>query len=223
VPVPSGADAFDRRIVTLLAFGPAATLFTVSLLSGRGTQPTWGYPLWLFLGLWLLMFAPAALDRVRLLRLGALWAVVFAVFVLAFAADYLVLPNFDHRQRAAFFPGERLSAAITQRFTQATGKEPAYIIGSMWDGGNVAHYSKDKPQPRVLIDGLPRRAPWIDMADLRTRGAVLVWSESDPNVIPANLAAIAPGAEIGAPFDLPLSRGGGTIQVGWAILRPQAK
>jgi len=220
-PARTGADAFDRRIVMLLAFGPAATLFAVSLLSGRGTQPTWGYPLWLFLGLWLVMFAPAALERARLLRLGALWAVVFAVFVVAFAADYLVLPNFDHRQRAAFFPGDRLSAAITQRFAQATGKEPAYIIGSMWDGGNVAHYSKDRPQPRVLIDGLPRRAPWIDMADLRARGAVLVWTESDPKAIPANLAAIAPGAEVGAPFDLPLYRGYGTIHVGWAILRPQ--
>jgi hypothetical protein len=217
----SGADAFDRRIVTLLAFGPTATLFVVALLSGRGTQSTWGYPLWLFLGLWLVMFAPAALERTRLAHLGALWAIVFAVFVAAFAADYLVLPNFDHRYRAAFFPGDLLSAAMTQRFEQATGKKPAYIIGSMWDGGNVAHYSNQYPQPRVLIDGLPRRAPWIDMTDLRARGAVLVWTESDQNVLPENLAAIAPGAEIGAPFDLPFYRGGGYAHVGWAILRPQ--
>ena len=35
------------------------------------------------------------------------------------------------------------------------------------------------PQPRVLIDGLPRRAPWIDLADLRARGAALVWTEGD--------------------------------------------
>jgi hypothetical protein len=93
----------------------------------------------------------------------------------------------------------------------------------MWDGGNVAHYSNQHPQPRVLIDGLPRRAPWIDMADLRARGAVLVWTESDQSVLPENLAAIAPGAAIGAPFDLPFHRGGGFAHVGWAILRPQAR
>ena len=215
-------DAFDRRIVTLLAFGPAATLFLFSLVSGRGTQATWGYPLWLFLGLWLVMAAPIALDRARLAHLGGHWAAVFVIFVAAFLADYLVLPNFDHRHRAAFFPGAQLSAAITQRFEQATGQEPRYIIGSMWDGGNVAHYSKARPQPRVLIDGLPRRAPWIDLADLRARGAVLVWTESDPHMLPKNFAAVAPGAEIGAPFDLPYQRGNGAVHVGWAILPPSS-
>ena len=215
------ADAFDRRIVALLAFGPALTLFLASLLSGRGTQATWGYPLWLFLGLFIVMVAPSAFERTRLAHLGAHWAAVFIIFVVAFLADYLVLPNFDHRYRAAFFPGDALSAAITQRFEAATGKKPAYIIGSMWDGGNVSHYSHWRPQPRVLIDGLPRRAPWIDLADLRTRGAVLVWTESDPQIMPPALAAVAPDAEIGAPFQLPWRRGGGTVSVGWAILRPQ--
>jgi hypothetical protein len=216
-----GADAFDRRIVTLLAFGPPLTLFAFSLITGRATNAMWGFPLWLFLGLWLVLFAPAALERARLLRLGALWAAVFAVFIAAFCTDYLVLPHYDHRYRAAFFPGDRLSAAITQRYAQATGKKPDYIIGSMWDGGNVAHYSAQRPQPRVLVDGEPDHAPWIDLADLRSRGAAVVWTEGDPRVLPANLAAAAPGAQVGAPFDLPYHRGDGTVHVGWAILPPQ--
>jgi hypothetical protein len=218
----ANTDAFDRRIVTLLAFGPALTLLVFSLVSGRATQAMWGFPLWLFLGLWIVVFAPAALDRMRLLRIGALWAAVFAIFVAVFAADYLVLPHFNHRYRAAFFPGDLLSAAITRRFDQATGQTPLYIIGSMWDGGNVAHYAAQRPQPRVLIDGLPARAPWIDLADLRARGAALVWTEGDPHVLPQNFAAVAPGAEIGAPFDLPYHRGEGVVHVGWAFLRPQA-
>ena len=125
--------------------------------------------------------------------IGALWAAVFVLSIAAFAADYLVLPNFDHRYRAAFFPGDLLSAAITQRFEQATGRKPAYIIASMWDGGNVAHYSGAAPAAAGLIDGLPRRAPWIDLNDLRARGAVIVWTDSDPHVLPPNFAAIAPG------------------------------
>jgi 4-amino-4-deoxy-L-arabinose transferase-like glycosyltransferase len=215
-------DAFDRRIVAVLAFGPAATLFLFSLISGRGTQASWGYPLWLFLGLWLVMLAPGALERARLAHLAAHWALVFVVYAAAFLVDYLVLPNFDHRDRAALFPGEQLSAATTQRFAAATGQKPRYVIASMWDGGNVSHYSTDRPQPRVLIDGLPHRAPWIDLSDLRTRGAVLLWTDSDPRVLPKSFAAIAPGAEIGTPFDLPFQRGGGTVHVGWAILRPRA-
>jgi 4-amino-4-deoxy-L-arabinose transferase-like glycosyltransferase len=216
------ADAFDRRIVTLLAFGPALTLLVFSLITGRATNAMWGFPLWLFLGLWIVLFAPVALDRARLLRLGALWAAVFAIFVAAFCADYLILPRYDQRYRAAFFPGDLLSAAITQRFEAATGTKPAYIIGSMWDGGNVAHYSSEHPQPRVLIDGAPGHAPWIDLTDLRARGAAIVWTEGDPRVVPPNLAAVAPGAKPGTPFDLPYHRGDGIVHVGWAILPPRA-
>jgi hypothetical protein len=38
--------------------------------------------------------------------------------------------------------------------------------------------------------------------------------------MPGNLAAAAPGARIGAPFELPY-RGDGSVRVGWAILPPQ--
>jgi hypothetical protein len=218
----ANADAFDRRIVTVLAFGPALTLLALTLVTGRGTITMWGYPLWLFLGLWIVLFAPAGLDRIRLERIGVLWAIVFTLLAGGFIADYAVLPGIDHRYRAVLFPGDRLAAAITQRFEQATGHEPDYIIATMWTGGNVAHYSSQNPQPRVLIDGLPRRAPWIDLADLRARGAILVWTDSDPHVIPDKLAAIAPGAELGTPFDLPFHRGPNVAHVGWAILRPQS-
>ena len=93
----------------------------------------------------------------------------------------------------------------------------------MWNGGNVAHYSGLSPQPRVLIDGLPRRAPWIDLADLRARGAALVWTDGDLDALPASFAAVAPGAEVGAPFALPFRSGEMALHVGWAVLRPQAK
>jgi hypothetical protein len=216
------ADAFDRRIVSLLAFGPALALFIFSVVSGRETQAMWGFPLWLFLGLQICLVVPEAVARARLPRLAAVWAAVFVIYVGAFVADYTVLPNIDHRYRAAFFPGDLLSAEITQRFRAATGRDPAYVIASMWDGGNVAHYSNERPQPRVLIDGVPRRAPWIDLSDLRAKGAVLVWTDGDPHVLPEAFAAVAPGVRPGKPFELPYHRGEGTVHVGWAILPPRA-
>ena len=73
----ASADAYDRRIVALLAFGPVATVLALSALSGRGTVAMWGYPLWLFLGLWIVLAARRALDGARLARLSAIWAVVF--------------------------------------------------------------------------------------------------------------------------------------------------
>jgi hypothetical protein len=211
-------DPFERRIVTLLAFGPALTTVALATISGRGVIAMWGYPLWLFLGSWLVLAARVRFDTARLAQIVGAWAIVFTIFGVAFVANYLVLPYVDHRYRAALFPGNRLGETLTARFHEATGAPLRYVIGSMWDGGNLAHYSSD--QPEVLVDGLPARAPWIDLDDLRNKGAILVWTQSDPRQKPAAFAAIAPGAEIGAPFDLPMRRDGGTVHVGWAILKP---
>jgi hypothetical protein len=214
----SKVDAFDRRIVTLLAFGPAATLIALSAVTGRGLVAMWGYPLWLFLGLWIVMTVGSAIDRRRLARVVAVWAIVLVGLAAAFIADYTVLPKIDHRYRAAFFPGDRLATEIDQRFRAATGAPLAYVVASMWVGGNVAHYSADRP--RVLIDGSPARAPWIDLADLRARGAAVVWAVGDRTSVPPEYRAVAPDAQVGAPFTLPSRNGIGQVEVGWAILPP---
>ena len=76
----------------------------------------WGCPLWLFLGLWLVLIARSSLDDRRLFHVVATWAVVFAGFALGFFVNYAVLPYYDHRYRADFFP-EEISAA---RYRSAT-------------------------------------------------------------------------------------------------------
>jgi len=213
------ADSFDYRIVSWLAFGPIATVLAMSALSGRGAIGMWGYPLWLFLGLWLVLTARRLLEGLLLARIVATWAIVFVCLALAFFINYAVLPRFDHRYRAVFFPGGSLGREITQRYQAATGKPPAYVIGSMWDGGNLAHYSPS--QPRVLVDGEPKRTPWIDLADLRRQGAVVVWTAGDPKKLPARLKPVADGAAVQPPLTLLYRRGPGNVTVGWAILRPQ--
>jgi hypothetical protein len=179
----------------------------------------WGYPLWLFLGLWIVIETPRGLDAARLRRVAATWGLVFAALSLAFAANYSILPAIDHRYRAVFYPGDRLADELARRFRAATGQPLVYVIGSMWDGGNVAHYAPE--HPRVLIDGNPARAPWIDPGDLRSRGAVVVWTAGDPAVMPVALRRLAGDAQVQPPFELPYRRGDHVLTVGWAILRPQ--
>jgi 4-amino-4-deoxy-L-arabinose transferase-like glycosyltransferase len=218
-PVAVAADAFDRRIVTLLAFGPFATVVVLSVLSGRGTIAMWGYPLWLFLGVFIVMIARRALDERRVTRVVILWAVVFTVAAAGFAASYTVMPRFDHRYRAVFYPGDRLAAEVTQGFRAATGAPLTYVIADMFEGGNIAHYSGD--HPRVLIDGKPERAPWISLADLKARGAVVAWEAGDLNALPPQFKDIAAGAQVQPPIRLPFRRGDGLLSVGWAILKPE--
>ena len=213
------ADAFDYRIVSWLAFGPLVTVMLMSALSGRGTVAMWGYPLFLFLGVWIVLTARRSLDAKRLVRILTLWTFVFTGLALAFVANYGVLPNYDHRYRAVFFPGGEIARELSQRYRAATGQPIAYVIGTMWDGGNVAHYARS--QPRVLVDGNPARAPWIDLADLRARGALVAWTAGDPNVIPIALRTIAVDAKVQPPFTLKDRRGDLTVEVGWAILQKQ--
>jgi len=217
-PPAYATDGFDYRIVSWLAFGPMAAVLAMSAVSGRGTVAMWGYPLWLFLGLWLVLTARNALDRQRLARLLAIWGIVFAGLALACFANYDLLPRFDHRYRAVFYPGGALGRDVEARFRTATGAAPVYVIGTMWDGGNVEHYAPS--HPRNLVDGEPARAPWIDLADLKRRGAVLVWTDSDPARLPEKFAGIAAGAVVQPTFTLAYRRGPGEVRVGWAILRP---
>jgi hypothetical protein len=211
-------DAFDRRIVTLLAFGPCALLLAGSVISGRGLITMWGYPLWLFLGLWIVLAAGPAIDAARLRRVALAWCAITALYAVAFVVQYGVLPFVDHRYRASVFPGGRLGAEISTRFRAATGEPLAYVIGSMWLGGNISRYSAERP--RTLIDGRPERAPWIDLADLRRRGAVVIWSDGDRTKVPPNYASLAPDAEVQPPLTLPMRWGNGGMTFGWAIARP---
>lgn len=218
-PVALAADAYDIRIVTWLAFGPLMTVLVMSAVSGRGTVAMWGYPLFLFSGLWLVLTARRVLDIKRLARIGVTWAIVFVCLAVAFVVNYDVLPRYDHRYRAVFFPGSDLAREITDRYRVVTGQKLLYVIGSMWDGGNIAHYSRD--HPRVLIDGKPERAPWIELNDLRSRGAVVVWTSGDLKAVPIEFRNIAVDAQVQPSFLLRDRRGDSSVNVGWAILLPR--
>jgi hypothetical protein len=211
-------DGYDRRIIGLLAFGPAVTVIAGSALSGRGLVAMWGYPLWLFLGPWVVVSVSARLDRTAMTRMARTWGAVTACYVLGFVAQYAVLPHFDHRYRAVLFPGDRLAEEISTRYRAQTGAPLRYVVSTMWVGGNIGHYSAD--HPRTLIDGDPRRAPWIDPADLSASGGVVVWTDGDPHVVPAIYAQAARNAAVQPPLTLLMHRGNGEVTVGWGIIPP---
>ena len=210
------ADDYDRRILALLTFGPAVTVIAASALSGRGLVTMWGYPLWLFLGPWIVVSVSSRIDRNCLTRISGIWGAVTAIYALTFVAQYAVLPFYDHRYRAVLFPGDRVAEEISTRFRAQTGSPLAYVVGSMWLGGNIGHYSPE--HPRTLIDGDPRRAPWIDLNDLATNGGVVVWTD-EPYTLPEPYAAVAPDAALQPPITLPMRRGNGEVTIGWAIIR----
>ncbi len=112
-----------------------------------------------------------------------------------------------------------MARELSERYRALTGQPIIYVIGAMWDGGLVEHYGPS--HPRVLIDGEPARAPWIDLADLKARGALVVWIAGDPTIMPVKLRTLAADAAMQTPLRLDYLRGGGSHTVGWAILQPR--
>ena len=214
------AVAFDRRIVALLTFGPMASVIALSAVTGRALVTLWGYPLWLFFGLWVVMASRTVVEALRVKYTAAAWAGMFGMYVVGFIGHYGVMPHYTGHYYASLFPGDALAQRIGEGFARKAGRPLDYLISTMWLGGNVSHYAAGI-RPRVLIDGKPERAPWIDLADLRRRGAVVLWVDEDPNKMPERYRTIAAGAEIQPGFVLPFRRAGDNLQVGWAILLPE--
>lgn len=199
-PAASWKPDFEQRYVAVLGLGPFLFTTLVALPLGRLPVAMWGYPLWCFAPLALLVWLKPALGppQIGLFARGAI--VVLLAWPIAYAAVELLEPFLRDRPKATQFPGREMAREITDRWHAEFGTGLVYVTGTEFEANNMAVYSADRPH--VLVHGDPALSPWIDMADLRRRGAVLVWSPTSGGVSPAALLARFPNAEIETPLVL---------------------
>jgi hypothetical protein len=147
----------------------------VALVLGRLPVSMWGYPLWSFAPLaaiaWL---GPVTAPR-RLAAFALAFAAVFLAWPAIYAGTELFEPLVHDREKATQFPGEDAAALITKEWRETFGAPLAYVCGSEFVANTIAVYSPDRPQVIVHCD--PKLAPWIDMTDVRRRGALIAWDE----------------------------------------------
>jgi 4-amino-4-deoxy-L-arabinose transferase-like glycosyltransferase len=198
---------FARRVVTALALGPFAITTIAAVLLGRLPIAMWGFALWSFAPLAVLMWLPP--DPRRLPSFARAFLVVLIAMPVAYAAVELLEPLVRDRPKATQFPGRLLAETITRQWRERTGTPLRYVGGAEVGTGpgefaanNIAVYSPDRPH--VIVHGNPHLSRWIDMADVERRGAVLAW-EAPPgdNRLPENLHANFPRAELQPPLVLP--------------------
>jgi hypothetical protein len=90
---------------------------------------------------------------------------------------------------------------VTAAWHAKYGTPLTYVAGAEFPVNNLAVYSPDRPH--VVVHGRPSLSPWIDMNDLRRRGAVIAW-EGEPNGPEAEQwRATFPGMELQPPLELP--------------------
>ena len=217
---PASSDAaFNRRYVGALALGPFAVTTVVAALLGRQPIAMWGYPLWTFAPLAVLMVWPPALEAAPLRRFAGAALAVLIAFPMAFVAAELGEPFIRDRSKATQFSGRFLADTIARQWRERTGTPLVYVGGAIviddsrgfpreirasgqFASNNVAVYSPDRPH--VIVNGELKLSPWIDAADLERRGAVLLWQPPDDRrALPENIRRAFPRAELQPPLTVP--------------------
>jgi 4-amino-4-deoxy-L-arabinose transferase-like glycosyltransferase len=174
----SEAAAFDRRYVTWLALGPFLLTTLAALVTGRFAVAMWGYPLWSYAPLALLMWFKPVPEMPMLRRFAAAAIAVFVAFPILYTAIEVGEPFVRDRPKATQFNGRLLADTVTAQWHARYGMPLSYVGGSEFAANNVAVYSPDRPH--VVVHGELKLSPWIDATELRRHGAVLVWDEGLP-------------------------------------------
>jgi dolichyl-phosphate-mannose-protein mannosyltransferase len=200
-PPDNAQAAFDRRLTTALALGPFAATTLIALLLGRLPIAMWGYPLWSFAPLAVVMWFGPVTDVARLRRFALGAIAVFAAFPLAYAAIEVFEPAVRDRPKATQFPGQRMADLVTKAWRDKYGTPLLYAAGSEFAVNNLAVYSPDRPH--VVVHGRPQLSPWVDMNDLRRRGAVIVWEGLPDSAQVEEWRRTFPGMTIQPPLVLP--------------------
>ena len=220
-PVAIQDAALVRRYVTTLALGPFLVVTLVSLVLGRRPVALWGHPLWSFAPLAALLWL-GPVEAPRRLRAFAIGLMAIAVAMpLAYAASQWGEPLVRARTRATDFPGRQFADIVTKAWRERTQSPLVYAGGSEFAVNNVAVYSPDRPH--VVVHGDPRLSPWIDMADLRKRGMLLVWEEGHVQAKIDEWRKTFGEFEIAPVLVLPRQAGGriGPVRLYYAIVPPR--
>jgi hypothetical protein len=224
LPRLHGDQGFPRRYVTAIAFGPFVLTTLIALWTGRLPVAMWGYPLWSFLPLALLLwFSPHIETSPRRLTWFAMaFMGIFLAFPLAYAASTYAEPLIRDRPQAAQFAGRLLAETTTRAFRERTHGALVYVTGTEFAANNVVVYSEDRPH--VIVHRDLRLSPWIDPAELARHGAIIVLepeliSPEDRNEI----LRLFPGAEFQPPLFLPRATlvPRRQIKIEWAIVPPR--
>jgi 4-amino-4-deoxy-L-arabinose transferase-like glycosyltransferase len=174
-PAAGELAAFNRRYVAMLALGPFLVTTVVAIALGRLAIAMWGYPLWSFAPLAVLMWwaPPGEPPLVRRFAGGVIAA--FVGYAVVYAAVEVGEPFLRDRPKASQFPGEAMAASITRAWRERYGTPLRYAAGSEFYANNLAIYSPDRPH--VVVHGDPKLSPWIAIEDVRRYGAIIVWQE----------------------------------------------
>ncbi|MHB1222154.1 MAG: glycosyltransferase family 39 protein [Gammaproteobacteria bacterium] len=211
-------STFDKEFLFYIGLGPLLLTLLLSLCLGTKLRAGWGQPLLSFWGLILMAVVQPYLTPKRIY---AFMGIIYSLLVLTLVIYcYSIIDSPD--VSSANFQGKELAEKITQQWHDTYHTKLEYIGGARWSGGNVGFHSSD--HPAVWIEWSSEKAPWVDVDEMKKKGAVFIWTISDREKLPKDIYERFPRLHETQVIELPLYRNTRhlpPVKIGVAVLPPE--
>jgi len=165
-------------------FFPFLMFFFFAAATGINTIAAYGYTLWFFLGVYLLLQFQRQ-DEADVFR-RTFWWTFLAVFamVMIFIVQAIGSPYLMGTARQFHFPMKELGEKCDRVWTDRFADLPCpYTTGNWWHAGNAAYAMKDRPSVLFYYGGIetPNTLPtgtWATDDDVNQHGGIILWGES---------------------------------------------
>lgn len=209
-------SSFDRAFIFFVGFGPFLLTVLLSLCLGIKLRAGWGMPLLSFWGIGLVALVQPNVTRAKLYQFITVIFIIMTLLV----GGYCFSLTHSSTSSSANFPGREIAKTITDEWHQTYHTPLKYVAGSRWVGGNIGFYSPDHPS--VFIEWDQRKAPWINLEEMRKNGAVFVWDITEGETLPDEVKAKFPlVSEKILTFSWHRNNKLAPVQIGVAVLAPK--
>ena len=165
--------SFDRRFILIMAVGPILVTELFAVTADIKLVARWGYSFFSLAGLALVLFFPPQLSAARWRRFGGLGLALLLVQVCGVCWSILVNPWLSGKPPYTTAAPRHEEAEFMHTWWYERQPGPLkYIAGDRWVISGMTAYSDEKPTPYFEVSDA--QSPWMNEADLRRDGGVLV-------------------------------------------------
>ena len=175
-------DPSVRRFLNAMVFGPPAIYLVLSLVGNLYLRGMHGWPLWTFLGVWLLY--NLKLDESEKARRQVAFGIIAIGIILAgfFAVRNVASPMVRKKASRVHFPSESVAQAAHDAWAKVSDEPLPMIAGQWWPAANVSYYGPRRVTvyggryPETL-DFQQAFSAWTNDDTLKASGGIIIWEE----------------------------------------------
>ena len=204
--VPSLGWHWKRRIVDsdteketlnylLCCIGIPLLLLMVASGMKEIARTTYGFPLWFFLGVYLLLQFQRLEGHAIFVRSMRLTALAVSVFAVVFVIQAIYDAHITKKPSHFHYPMRELGAECDRIWYSQFDTPCLHLAGDdFFDAGFAAHGMKDRPSVHTYYWTVPM-GEWVSDATMNQQGGIIVWALLD-DTVPEWVHRRFPNAEV---------------------------